>query len=516
MNLIKRIEVIRGPASALYGSNGIFATINVVTFSPSEYSGTRVRVEGSSLGEKKLQATSSVAVGRGAKLLFSASGLSDRGVHSIYVPEYDSPETNFGRAVGVDGEQGYHVFGDLTWGDWNVSALFGGRDKNQIISWGPTVFNDPAPIRKTRRILSTRPTPIRRLPDETRSGEPITAVIAFGTFHISRAASRSIARYSPRLAGSQLNYRGVAAHRPLTLGTMGQWMRALQRSIVSPVSEELQHRQTRSVRRRVCPGRVESEFALGVEHGRALRLLAIRRNSSPRALIHQPPRRRPAWYGKAFRIRPPRVVLYDLSAWTRESRRASGRGQHIRVGRRTPLGSRMNVIVSAYRYAIDGLLVGQYTDAGLLQYSNAEAVRASGLEVELNGNPARWLELVASIAIQRAAQGDQGLRLPNSPGQVAKLRAVVPIFRTGLSLASSVQFMSERQTLAGATLKDVVLSDIVVSSNRLTQNLDFQLGVRNLGNVEYRNPLALNSRVDSLSATGRSFFATFTWGTRGR
>src|SRR5271170_4198001 len=55
MNLIRQIEIIRGPASALYGSNAMFATINIVTKSPSEMGPLTSTADTGSFGEKKVQ-----------------------------------------------------------------------------------------------------------------------------------------------------------------------------------------------------------------------------------------------------------------------------------------------------------------------------------------------------------------------------------------------------------------------------------------------------------------------------
>ena len=68
--------------------------MSVVTFAPEEFKGTLVRAETGSFGEKKVQAASSLVLGRGATLLLSGSLFNDTGQCAIDLPEDNSPATN--------------------------------------------------------------------------------------------------------------------------------------------------------------------------------------------------------------------------------------------------------------------------------------------------------------------------------------------------------------------------------------------------------------------------------------
>src|SRR5258708_1272293 len=88
MDLVKRIEIVRGPSSALYGSNGIFATINLVTKSPAEARRLRVSSENASFGERKNLLASAMNLGHGANLLASAAFFNNGG-QALHFPRFD-------------------------------------------------------------------------------------------------------------------------------------------------------------------------------------------------------------------------------------------------------------------------------------------------------------------------------------------------------------------------------------------------------------------------------------------
>src|SRR5260370_33229632 len=86
MNLIKRIEVIRGPSSALYGSNGVFATINIITKSPEEAGPATLTADTGSFGEKKGQVMDAASIGENVQMLLAASALNNSGESRLYFP----------------------------------------------------------------------------------------------------------------------------------------------------------------------------------------------------------------------------------------------------------------------------------------------------------------------------------------------------------------------------------------------------------------------------------------------
>jgi signal transduction histidine kinase len=146
MDLVERIEIIRGPTSARYGSNGMLTNINVVTCSPVDGERLRVSTETDSFGERKLSASSSLYLGGGANLLVSGSAFNNTGISfppaSLGLPPQSVPPGASGS--NADGERAYHTFANLIWHDWSFTAYFNSRDKQPPVGLGTSLSDDPS------------------------------------------------------------------------------------------------------------------------------------------------------------------------------------------------------------------------------------------------------------------------------------------------------------------------------------------------------------------------------------
>jgi len=512
MNLIKQIEIIRGPASALYGSNAMFATINIITKSPDEAGPLTLTMDTGSFGEKKGQIVETGS-GDGAKFLFSGSVFNNTGESPLFFPQYNTPQSNNGQAIDMAGERGYHFFATLDWRRWNVTAAFSGDSKIQPISWGPTIFNN----------RGTRNNDERNFIDAAYE-----SVIAGGTFrwrtyydsfhyegHDEYALSDGAVEDNRQSeigdwVGTQLTYRV----RPLFAGNVTVGIESdidlkafLTNYDVTPapavylstshpnrsIDLIFQDEKKLSEHWKVDVGlRVDKSY---YEHNFV----------SPRvALIYQPS----TWtykllYGRSFRNPSAFQLFYgDGVADAANPALRPEWADTLEFDVERKLGKRMNLQASAYGYRLHDVLDGVYLPNGLLQYQNSRGINAQGVELEINGRPADWLEMTASYAVQHTYDDTT---LENSPGSLAKLRFAVPLARK-FDLSSGMQYDSSRLTLAGFTLRPLYLADFTLTSKGLLRDCDVRFGLRNAFNTSYSDPIALNPAVDTMPQPGRTFF----------
>lgn len=531
MSLVERVEIVRGTSSALYGSNGMLATINVITKAPGTGdSGTSVRLEAGGLGEKKVTATTSVKLPKGMSALASGSVFNNGGQHDIFFPEYNSPQSNNGHAINMDGERGYRLFADLKLGSWEILAFTGTRLKLQPISWNETVFND----RGTRAIDQhstvaatwTRQLDSERLLKWETSWDEYRYRGDYRTPSQSGTAGGSVGAISEYDAGdwitSRLSYRFAWLKGNMTAGGEGKFdLRALQsQAVVKPVYQE---QLSIDKRDRFAAGFLQQEWELGRHWSFTLGMRydwSYYRSSalSPRGgAVYQPNSKTTLklLYGRGFRNPNANELFFGDGA--SEIGNMGLKPEHATtvqtvVSRR--LGKSWRADISAYRTVDRNIIVPVDLSSGLTQFVNADSFHGIGLGGELNGKPFSFLEVDANFQRQQSWLGNRQT-LPNSPRSLGKLRLSVPLKGPRLLLSGGFLYMSERQTLAGAVVAPVWLPEVTLVSRKLMpdkdgKGFDVQVGVRNLSNSAYADPVGLISTVDTIRQPGRTAFVTVT------
>ena len=526
MDLVDRIEVVHGTSSALYGSNGMLATINVITRRSTD-SDTRVRFETDSLGERKTEASTAIPLGKGANLLFSTSVFNNSGAQSLYFSEFDSPGTNFGRAVRMDGEKGFHGFIDLTWGNWDIIVAEGDRIKQQPISWAvTTVFNDRGTTaedslgfidaRYTKNFDSDRVLTWQTSYDSYRYR---------GIYHYYYDEAATVVGdnrehdYGDWL-GTKLSYRMPdlwSGHL-----TTGVELKTDLRALINVLDVAPDQAQILRVNQpdRYVGAFAQQEWALGkkweLSLGARFDWSWLRRDAlSPRAaLIYQPSSKTNVklLVSRGFSNPSTYNMFYDDNGLTQVPNPAL-RPEFVNtfeVDVDRQVTRRVRASVSAYRYMVSDLIQQIYLPDGVIKYVNQGHVDASGATVELAASLPQGLEIQTSLELQRATLGDGGV-LPNSPGQVGKIRASMPLWRNRFTAALGVQALGQRSTYAGATVSPAILPEAVVSTKPFAGGFQLSAGVKNLSNSFYRDPVGLTPTVDTIIGNGRSYYFILSW-----
>ncbi len=523
LDLVKRVEIVRGPSSALYGSNGMFATINIVTKSPVDYEPLRVSAEVDGFGERKAQVSGSRYLGQGVNLLVSVSVFNNAGQSPLYFPAFDNPKNNHGLAVDSDAERGYHTYANLIWNNWSFTAYFNNREKLVPTGWYRSVFNDRGDRVSNGRdfleavyqryIGSTGKLLWRTYYDRSRFEARLDLPGSDGIVD-----ARQVARGD--WLGSELSYQFQTPHFGLlTVGGAATW--DLQARLLSyyltPVYLSL---PPLSDPDRSVAVFVQDEWTLRKHWtlylgGRVddARNHALQLN--PRvALIYEPNAATAIklLYGRSFRS-PSLFEQYYQNGLTQIANPGldSERLQTLEAAFERHLGKKIELQANVYHYRLEDLITAAVVRPPLQQYQNTESSQATGAELEASADFRSGFKVDASLAVQRSPGSAGNLLIVNSPARVGKLLLDAPLFHNRWSVSGGLQYLSERTTLAGASVPAVYLVNLTAASRRLPGDLELQLGIRNLFNHRYWDPAGPVQRMDSIEQDGRSFYVRLSW-----
>jgi iron complex outermembrane receptor protein len=213
VDLIERIEIVRGPASSLYGTNAFFGVVNVVTRQPPLSPAAEVAVQAGTQFARQARVTVGLPeVLDGA--LFSASMYRSDGNDRLYFPEFDSPDNNHGVAQRVDGDHYESAFALVRWKHWQWQGLIGSRKKLIPTASFDTIFNDPA-----NRTIDSRGFGELRYQRDFVSGLQVTSRWFYDALPVLRHVC--LPRWRRARAGLRYRARRLARHGTERLGSAG-------------------------------------------------------------------------------------------------------------------------------------------------------------------------------------------------------------------------------------------------------------------------------------------------------
>jgi iron complex outermembrane receptor protein len=518
IDLIEKVEVIRGPGSSLYGSNAFLAVVNVITKNAKTLEGVEVSGEVASFDTMKERVSYGKNFDESHNLLVSATSYKSSGP-TLHFKEFDTPATHNGN-VSNDDDQFYNLFLNATVGEFTFLATYLPREKGIPTAPYDTYFGD----------------------SRTKTNDDM-AIMGLEYKHdfTDDFAVRG------RVSYHHYDYDGAFVYDDSGLyvnkdNARGRWWESELQFIAKPIENhkltwgiEDQYNTTQDQKNWDSAVYLDDKrhsnnwgvyiqdewkifdkwtFVGGVRHDE---YGTFGGTTNPRlALIYQHSDATTVklLYGQAFRAPNVYELYYNDGDYTMKAADSLNPEtiQTYEAVLEQKLNKNLGATVSAFHYEMKDVL-DQYLDPAdnLLVFRNLKEVKANGITGALTGRWENGLKGRASYTFVEARDGQTDAILVSSPKQLAKFNVIYPVIQNNLFAGLEVLYTSKAKTLTNNYADDFWITNLTLTYENIVKGLELSASVYNLFDVHYGYPSGAEHRQDIIEQDGTSFRIKLTY-----
>lgn len=521
LDLVERVEVVRGPGSSLYGSNAFFAVVNVITRNGRDLNGAEIAGSVGSDDTYQGRVSHGKRLANGVEYLVSGTYHESDGNDSVHAREFDDPATNYGDYEDNDDREFDQLFGEISYGDFTLQGAYIDREKHVPTGAFGTLYNDPNSYTRDKRAYADL-----KYQTQLENGGELMVRVNYDWYEYSGDYP-----YDYADPGDPLDYVvNKDEGEGEWWGAEAQWAKELfERHRVTVGAEYRESLEQKQKNHDVYGTYLDIDtddysWALYAQDEFRIRddliLSAGLRydyfdtfgsTTNPRvALIWSPLQGTTlkGIYGTAFRAPSAYELYYDDDG---ETQKAAGdldpeEIETFELILEQQLTPQLRGIASIYKNTIDDLIVLDTDPAdGLLVLDNRDNAKVKGAELELQGHWQSGWRGGLSYTYQDAENRSDGSRLVNYPSHMVKLNLIAPLIEEKLTAGLEWQYESSRKTLADERSDDIYLTNLTLSSQNVVPGLTLSASVYNLFDEHYNHVGSEEHTQDLLEQDGRTF-----------